>query len=334
MATFRPANIWYVSKDAVTTPTGGPIHPYPSITAALAQVNALPVSAGSQTIVVYPGAYVESPVITRGYVNITSFAPSPSSNAVTTIVGSITIAINAGGSLYANQVAISNLTVAQPASAGESLAAISDSSTVPHSVLLSRCSISGKNRLVSFAHLGSDSRLNVEDCQFYQLSTAVTTPLSLILVSAAGGAIFQRCNITGSKDAELLEISGNGALWEASLCNFQSTTTSAAPPPIVAFRSAVVFPTVFTLCAVAYTSFGTTTRPASSCGIAFGGGVAQTLFLTNTYFLLLGTEAYNDAVHIEDTATHQVYSTQCYAFPNTACVVNTPFAKLVPLQVS
>ena len=332
-ANFRPANIYYVSKDAVSSPTGGPLSPYPSLTAALAVVNALPVGAGSQTIVLYPGTYVENPTITRGYVNITSFAPSGFSNAVTTINGTVTINITANGNVSANQVQFSHLTIAQPLAASESVATITDVSTVAHSLLLHQCSFAGKNRILSHAHSASDSRLYVEDCEFYQIPAVLAaTPLSVILHSGTGGAIIERCNVTASQDATLLEVAGNATLWQCSLCNFQSATLAAAPKPIVAFRSSLVYPTAVSLCAFAYTQFGPSARPASSCGIAFGGGVGQTLILSQCYFLLLGTTNAGDAVHVEDSASHTVYSTGCFAFPGTAYIVNTAFSKLLPLS--
>lgn len=330
-ATFRPANIWYVSKDVVSTPTGGPIHPYPTISAALAQVNALPASAGSQTIVVYPGTYVENLTITRGYVNITSFAPSQNSNVVTTLVGNVLVNITTNGNLYANQVQLSGFAIAQPASQGESLAAITDVSTVQHSLLIARCQISGRNRLISHAPATSDSRFYLEDSELYQLSNAVTIPLSLVLHSV-GAAILYRTNITASKNATLLDVSDTGTVWSCSLCNFQNTTTEIVAQPLTRFASSVAFPTPVALCAFTYTNFSPGVRPASSAGVSFGGSTGQILILTQCYFTLLGTSLTGDAVNVDPgAAAPQVYTNNCFAFPNTAYYVNAPALKLLPV---
>lgn len=347
-SSWRPANIWFVSKDSTSGryPVGGDgsyENPYSTIQQAILAADAIGASAGTQTILVYPGTYVETLSITKGYVTIQGFAPSQFANGAVTIIASpdtshtINITNPAYGTVHLNQTAFSNLTLAPSTTTDPTIPTVRDVSTQPHGLIFNQCQVLGRTCAIDNLSAGSDGRLYLNDCELAQTVTAAS-PLPLVR-HRLGAAILYKCNFTNLSNSPCLEVSLSGVVWSAALCSFISTTAEAEAAPIVLLSSNIVYPMQFGLCQFIYNS-STPKTSALSTGILLSGVTSQQLVVTGSYFTLLGMPQDADAIHVDGSAVHQVWSRENYAFniisggvsAPAAHYINAPVALMLPLQ--
>lgn len=332
---WRPENVWYVSKDSAANRyvDGGFNTPFTTVQAAITAAEAIGGLTG-QVIYIGPGTYVEPALtINRGFLTFIGAPASQRANSLTTIVGSWTINITSPvDNLYGNEVVFSNLTLLQPTSVATSLATVSDVSTKKHSVVFSNTQVYARNVALSFnPAVAVDGRLYIDDSTFTQTAEAVPVgEIGPVIRHSIGALQMSRSTVIAVKNTSCLLVNQSGAIWTMNLCNFQSTTADAAALPVVQLQSEISFPTGLALCGFLYTS-ATPKSPAVSCGIKFGGTTGQQLVLSNCLFGLVGLGYDGYAVDVTGSAIHQVLNDGSSSFPGTAYVVNVPVSKLVAL---
>jgi hypothetical protein len=332
---YRPENVWYVSKDSISNRAvdGGFESPYSTVAAAIAAAEAVStVPIVPQVIVIAPGTYNEGALtINKGYLTFIGMAPSQNVNSTTTIAANWNINITStANNLYGNQVVFSNLTLTQATSPPTSIATVTDVSTRQHSVIFKNVQLYGRNRLLNFVPTGAgDGRLYIEDCELAQTAEAVPVGEISDMVTVSVGAMqMVRTSMVAVKNTTCLRVNGTAAIYTMTLCNFQSTTADAAALPIVRLESGISYPTGLSMCGFLYTS-ATPKDPAVSCGIKFGGVTGQQLILTNVLFGLVGLPYSGYAVDVEGPAIHQVLANNASSFPGTAYLCNVPVSKVV-----
>jgi hypothetical protein len=223
--TFRPENMYYVAingNDA--TGDGSYSKPWQTIQHAIDQLEAIPLTVSTQAVInLAPGHYAEDLVFTNGYISIVSPLNANDTNEIVevggVIGGNVTINITSGtADLFNKQVIFQGIQFS---------GTITDTSTIPHTLLLQDCYIYANGRAL-YQNSSADNRTRVYNCQVQTSAPGTTNPCMEI---ASGDAYLDRVDFSSNVDAPVLKVSGTGVAF-ASLCDFTCTSTRTTSPGI------------------------------------------------------------------------------------------------------
>lgn len=279
LQTESALNVFYVAKNGKDGSAASVTQPALTISNVISSYAA---SFYPQQIVIMvgPGVYTETILITSPNVTIIGYSPSQAQNLLTQIAGSVTISCGYSQDLFYSQVGLYNIQVS---------GLVSDTSSAVHSVNIENCRMAANGRCF-WQNSSVDNRTRLRNCSFLQSAAGVGT--DPMICFSSGMATLALLDVTAKDNAPVLEFNGTGKLQLCALCTFESTTTSATAAPVVKIAPSTGgagYTYAFGYSSFSYPSL--TPRAFSAgknSGIVIDSGLNISLIITyNTFNLLL-----------------------------------------------
>jgi hypothetical protein len=277
--TFRDASEFYVSSQGNDANNGSILSPKLTIQAAITAAELVSSATNICVINVASGnSYTENLTFNKGYVVLNGALQSQTSNELTELTGSISIALTGANDTFVRQVIIQGFNITCGAAQS-----VTDTSTASHTVAFQDCRIFVNSVFFISTSTAPDMRFYMTNCEVNQTNAAFT---GAVITTNLGLLEFERLDMALTGNASGIVIGGTSVLNRFSLSALETSNSAAILRPLLTFTSSSTAAHSLGNVAFAFTNAAAKTNTNA---VYINSSIATALIMLNCVFTLTGT---------------------------------------------